>query len=259
MKFRAALLVGLILSLLAPCLRAQSAPGSGVATNSQLPPTPAWDLCRSTERGPEQAGILSDTMGVDFGPYLARIMPIVRRNWNVLIPAFVDSPLARRGKVSVEFQILKDGKIDVDGVTIPTSSGDTTLDRAARGGIIRSDPLPRLPAEFPGQNLRLRLSFYYNLSPDISISPCIEVRVPAGSTLQFDALGKGITNTSVKWSVSGLGCSESACGAISDTGLYTAPLNIPFPPVVSVRATPRNGKGVAGESEVTVVASNPSH
>jgi len=233
--------------------------GSSGATNSQLPPTPPWDPCRSTGKGSDQTTILSDTVGVDFGPYLTRIMPIVRRNWYVLIPALVGPPVSKQGKVAIEFLILKDGKIDIDGITIQTSSGNIMLDRAARGGIIRSDPLPMLPREFPGQNLRLRFSFYYNLSPDISISPCVEVRVPTGSTLQFSASGKGITNTSVKWSVSGLGCSESACGTISETGLYTAPLSIPIPPVVSVGATPRTGNGIAGESKVTVVVANPSH
>ena len=212
------------------------------------------------ERGKgDQAAILSDTMGVDFGPYLTRIVPVVRRNWYALIPGLVDTPVSKQGKVSVEFLILKDGKIDVDGITIQTFSGDVTLDRAARGSIIRSDPLPALRREFPGQNLRLRFSFYYNLSPDISISPCVDVRVTAGSSLQFSASGKGITNASVAWSVSGPGCSESACGTISDTGFYTAPVNIPSPPVVIVKVTPRSGISIAAKSKLTVVQPNPTH
>jgi TonB family protein len=174
-------------------------------------------------------------------------------------PGFIDALVSKPGKVTIEFLVLKDGKIDVDGVTIQTSSGDVTLDRAARGSIIRSDPLPPLPREFLGQKLRLRFFFLYNLSPDIGVSPCVDVRVPVGSTLLFSASGKGITNTSVKWRVLGFGCSESAaCGTISDTGLYTAPLNIPIPPVVSIGATPRSGNGLEAQSRVTVVQANPS-
>jgi TonB family protein len=230
--------------------------GGSRAPNSPLPLTPSFDPCQND--GSNQVAILSDTMGADLSPYLTRIRPIVRRNWHILVPDFTGEALSKPGKVAIEFLVLKDGRIDVDSVTIQTSSGDVRLDRAARGGIVRSDPLPALPKEFLGQKLRLRFFFYYNLSPDIGISPCVDVRVPAGSTLQFSASGKGITNTSVKWRVFGIGCSESACGTISDTGLYTAPLNIPIPPVVSVRAAPRSGNGLEAQSKVIVVQAIPS-
>ena len=51
--------------------------GGSEATNSRLQPTSSWDPCRSAGKGSDQATILSDTMGVDFGLYLTRIMPIV--------------------------------------------------------------------------------------------------------------------------------------------------------------------------------------
>jgi hypothetical protein len=232
--------------------------GTSGAASSRLPDSSPLDPCRNEGK---EAGvaILSDTMGVDFAPYIARIAPIVQRNWVALIRGLVDRPFSKLGKVSIELLILKDGRVDIDGITIQASSGDATLDRAARGSIIRSDPFPRLPKEFPGENLRLRFSFLYNLSPDVGISPCVDVRVFAGSTLQFSASGKGISNASVMWSVSGPGCSDSACGTISDDGLYRAPLNIPVPPVVSVRAVPRSGKGVEARSKITIVQANPSH
>ena len=47
-------------------------------------------------------------MGVDFGPYLSRVVYEVRRNWITLIP---ESAMMRKGKVSIEFVILKDGKM----------------------------------------------------------------------------------------------------------------------------------------------------
>jgi len=231
--------------------------GTSGAASSRLPETSPLDPCRNEGK---EAGVAiqSDTMGVDFAPYIARIVPIVQRNWSTLIPGLVDTPFSKLGKVSIELLILKDGRVDIDGITIQASSGDATLDRAARGSIIRSDPLPRLPKEFPGENLRLRFLFLYNLSPDVGISPCVDVRVLVGSTLQFSASGKGISNALVMWSVSGPGCSDSACGTISDDGLYRAPLNIPVPPVVSVRAVPRSGKGVEARSKITFVQANPS-
>jgi TonB family protein len=104
--------------------------------------------------------ILSDTMGVDFGPYLARVLHDVRLNWLPLIPEVARSPLMKRGKVSIEFAILKDGT--VAGMRLISPSGDVSLDRAAWGGITGSNPFPQLPQEFRGEYLALRFHFYYN-------------------------------------------------------------------------------------------------
>ncbi|HUK25692.1 MAG TPA: TonB family protein [Terriglobales bacterium] len=115
----------------------------------------------------EQIGpmdVLSDTMGVDFGPYLARVLHDVRQNWYNLIPEVARAPLMKKGKVSIQFAILKDGR--VAGMQLTGSSGDVALDRAAWGGITGSNPFPPLPTQFAGQYLALRFHFYYN--PDKS-------------------------------------------------------------------------------------------
>jgi len=109
----------------------------------------------------DQAEILTDTMGVDFGPYLARITAVVRNNWMNLLPPSVYPPILKQGKVSIEFFILKDGK--VSGMQVHTPSGDVALDRAAWASITASNPFPPLPKEFPGQNLGLRFYYFYNL------------------------------------------------------------------------------------------------
>jgi TonB family protein len=108
--------------------------------------------------------VLSDTMGVDFGPYLARVLHDVRENWYRIIPESARAPLMKKGKVSIEFAILKNGQ--VAGLQIVGTSGDVALDRAAYGGITASKPFPPLPTEFGGQYLALRFHFYYN--PDKS-------------------------------------------------------------------------------------------
>jgi len=104
--------------------------------------------------------VLTDTQGVDFGPYLSRVLQAVRANWYNLIPEEARPPLLKRGKVSIEFAILKDGK--VAGMKIVGPSGDTPLDRAAWGGITASDPFAPLPKEFHGPYIALRFHFYYN-------------------------------------------------------------------------------------------------
>ena len=104
--------------------------------------------------------ILSDTMGVDFGPYLQRVLHVVRENWYTLIPEVARAPLMKRGKVSIEFAILKNGQ--VAGLRIIGPSGDIALDRAAYGGITASNPFQPLPGEFKGEYLALRFHFFYN-------------------------------------------------------------------------------------------------
>jgi TonB family protein len=108
--------------------------------------------------------VLSDTMGVDFGPYLTRVLHDVRENWYNLIPEAARAPIMKKGKVSIEFVILKDGK--VAGMHYVAGSGDVALDRAAYGGITASNPFPPLPGEFGGPYLALRFHFFYN--PDKS-------------------------------------------------------------------------------------------
>lgn len=104
--------------------------------------------------------ILSDTMGVDFGPYLQRVIETLRQNWYNLIPEEARPPLMKSGKVSIDFAIKKDGS--VAGMHITTPSGDVALDRAAWGGITDSNPFQPLPQQFRGDYLALRIHFLYN-------------------------------------------------------------------------------------------------
>jgi TonB family protein len=101
--------------------------------------------------------VLSDTMGVDFGPYLQRVLHDVKQNWYNAIP---ESAAMKHGSLIIEFAITKDGK--VAGMKLVAPSGDIPLDRAAWAGITGSDPFPALPAEFGGQYLALRFRFFYN-------------------------------------------------------------------------------------------------
>ena len=120
---------------------------------------------RNGAKALDQAEILTDTMGVDFGPYLARVVDIVRNNWYHVMPESVYPPILKQGKVSIEFFILKDGT--VSGMQVHLPSGDVALDRAAWASITASNPFPPLPREFPGQNLGLRFFYFYNLPVDI--------------------------------------------------------------------------------------------
>jgi TonB family protein len=103
--------------------------------------------------------LLSDPMGVDFRPYLIRILSTVRRNWFAVIPQSVR--MGRRGKVQIQFAIAKDGSVPKLVIALP--SGTEALDRAAVAGVSASNPFPPLPDEFKGQQIRLQFTFLYNI------------------------------------------------------------------------------------------------
>jgi TonB family protein len=104
--------------------------------------------------------VLTDTQGVDFGPYLSQVLGAVRKNWYNFVPAEARAPEMKSGKVAIEFAILREGR--VAGMKLVGPSGDIALDRAAWGGIVASIPFAPLPEQFTGPYLSLRFHFYYN-------------------------------------------------------------------------------------------------
>jgi TonB family protein len=103
--------------------------------------------------------LLSDPKGVDFRPYLIRILAAVRRNWLSVVPEAVK--LGRRGRVGIQFSIARDGS--VPKLVIAAHSGADALDRAAVAGISMSNPFPPLPAEFKGDRIVVQFNFAYNM------------------------------------------------------------------------------------------------
>jgi TonB family protein len=113
----------------------------------------------SSGRQASSLELMSDPMGVDFKPYLVRVLTAVRRNWMAVVPE--SARLGRRGKVVVQFSISRTGS--VPKLVIAAPSGTEALDRAAVAGISASNPFPPLPAEFRGDQIRLQLAFFYNV------------------------------------------------------------------------------------------------
>ncbi len=144
----------LLLLAFTPCLYGQSPP---TTTDSS---TEGLSSCPTIPQLKKESGtidILSSTQGVNFGPYLSRIAKKIRKIWYKLIPEEVQD---KSGKVSIEFAVLKDGKVEeVKGVQC---TGDLLMDYAAWNAIIQSSPLPSLPTEFRGESIVLRFNFYYS-------------------------------------------------------------------------------------------------
>ncbi len=181
--------------------------------------------------------ILSATQGVAFDPYLNDLLNKIRDRWDQFIPQAARAPVMKSGTVSVEFQILKDGR--VSETTVAQSSGDESLDRGAVKAITAAAPFAALPQEYSAPFVRLRFDFYYN--PGLVISPRGQVSVTTGSSQQFSVTVAGTKNTSVKWTLTGDGCQAEACGTMSEDGLYTAPSKPPNPPYVTIGAVLKYG------------------
>jgi aryl-phospho-beta-D-glucosidase BglC (GH1 family) len=87
----------------------------------------------------------------------------------------------------------------------------------------------------------------------VTLTPA-NVSVSAGATQQFAASVTGTSNTAVTWTVSGTGCSGTACGTISSSALYTAPTAVPSPATVAVTATSVADKTKSASATVTIAA-----
>ena len=118
-----------ILLALSSCVFGQSAPSpAGSSPQSQKN-----GIILSTLVSGDQSGnvdILSDTRGVNFGPYLKQILKKVRENWHHLIPKCAET---MKGKLAIEFAITKDGRLA--DMKLVSTAGEMVLDRAAWGGI----------------------------------------------------------------------------------------------------------------------------
>jgi TonB family protein len=132
-----------------------------VTDDSSSEPIPA--VPGSTTRPGQQHAAVelqSDPQGADFKPYLTRILAIVRANWRRVIPESARMGTLR-GRTVLEFIINRDGSIPKLVTADP--SGSEPLDRAAVAGLSMSNPLPPLPADFQGAQVRLAFSFSYNM------------------------------------------------------------------------------------------------
>ena len=124
---------------------------SGLGEGLNLPPSPG--------RTGSSLELLSDPGGVDFRPYLIRVLTAVRQNWFAVTPE--SAKFGRRGRTVIQFAIDRQGRVPKLVIAIP--SGAEPLDRAAVAGISASNPFPPLPGEFKGDQIRLQFVFSYNM------------------------------------------------------------------------------------------------
>jgi TonB family protein len=105
--------------------------------------------------------ILTPTEGVDFSTYIARVLASVKRNWYSVMPE--SAQLGDKGKVVLQFRILRNGVVPDQEPVMMGSSGKEPLDRAAASSIRASTPFEPLPSAFSGPYIELRFIFLYNI------------------------------------------------------------------------------------------------
>jgi TonB family protein len=105
--------------------------------------------------------ILTPTEGVDFSDYMKRVVASVRRNWYAVMPE--SAQLGDRGRVALQFRIMRDGSVPTGEPVRLLGSGKEPLDRAAVSAVRSSNPFEPLPPAFSGPYIELRFYFLYNL------------------------------------------------------------------------------------------------
>ena len=105
--------------------------------------------------------LLTPTEGVDFSNYIARVLASVKRNWYSVMPE--SARLGDRGRVMLQFRIMRNGVVPDGEPSMVGTSGKEPLDRAAVSSIRASTPFEPLPPAFSGPFIELRFIFLYNL------------------------------------------------------------------------------------------------
>lgn len=107
----------------------------------------------------ERPTILSDTQGVDFGPWLTAVYYRVRNNWYSVIPQVYRSGL--KGVVVIVFDVRRNGSLE--DLEIVRGSNFSPYDRAAISSLKLSEPLPNFPDAFKKDRLTLQFTYLYNI------------------------------------------------------------------------------------------------
>lgn len=238
-----------------------------------------WGQTQKNERSSNVTSgpvdVLTDIKGINFGEYLPKIIHRIQTKWYDRIPLVAQQPFRRRGMVTIDFQVLKNG--EVQKVKYLDRSGDSSLDQAAFSSVEAASPLPALPGQVTCQYVELRFHFYYNpepgdLKPDSrhDLLPCVTTtiyigeetefrvspslsQVSVGGREQFLASNNGDANPSVTWTISGTSCSNARCGTISSSGLYSAPEAVPDVPTITITAVLSSDPQRTASAKLTIV------
>jgi TonB family protein len=142
-------------------LFALSAFSSSSVASTPLQQTPTVTSPQESTSPGSNIEILTPTDGVDFHPYIDRLVSKVKTKWYASMPS--SALQGEKGTTIVQFGIHKDG--GVYGISLEESSGSDSLDQAAIMAINDAGPEDALPPAFKGAYILLRFKFSYNVRP----------------------------------------------------------------------------------------------
>ena len=90
----------------------------------------------------------------------------------------------------------------------------------------------------------------------VMISPT-NATLHAGETQQFSVQVSNASTAAVKWSVGGIAGGNSTVGTISTAGLYTAPMAVPSPSSVEIKALSMADKKTSATGSVKIALPRP--
>ncbi|HTV81082.1 MAG TPA: right-handed parallel beta-helix repeat-containing protein [Acidobacteriaceae bacterium] len=91
------------------------------------------------------------------------------------------------------------------------------------------------------------------LAVTVRVSPA-SASVTIGAQQPFTATVENASNTAVTWQVNGITGGNATVGAISSSGLYTAPANVPNPATITVSAVSQADSTKSASATVTILA-----
>ena len=111
----------------------------------------------STGAGSAGIGFGDSTFGNRYGWYVDAVTRAISQNW---LKSLVDARMNKAPRVYLSFEIAHNGKISNLGVQ--QSSGNPSLDRSAQRAVLASDPLPPLPPDYRGGDVKVIFYFEYS-------------------------------------------------------------------------------------------------
>lgn len=122
--------------------------------------------------------------------------------------------------------------------------GNTLVGTISAGGlylapsILPSPPTANVQAASvadPSKTAQVVITILSDVS--VRLSPTgAAIELGAQQTFQAAILSAGNPSSGVTWALNGAGCSGPTCGAVTSTGTFTAPQNLPSPPTLTLSA-----------------------
>jgi len=102
---------------------------------------------------------VSHTHGVNFDPWIRDLKVRVTGYWS-LTPALKQ----RRACAVVAFSVHRDGSIG--DVTLAAPSVIDEFNKSAKNAVMWSNPTSALPADYPGDRIKVKIAFFSDGPPD---------------------------------------------------------------------------------------------